>query len=790
MFPATLPTRILVQRFLLTAVCLCCCLITSAVPAQTDIQLKHSQSTPDLKPVTPIQAPAAPIVDPDKQIRLVNADATIKAQTSEHTLNEKQEANASKLRVAMLQEQAEKAATTENAQPKASETQVDLLKQVDAIIAQQKSATTTLKDIDASEADSKLKLAAIAEGQLGEEPPYSIMLVDQLRDSIKSLQAKAESKQGSLRAARDAVERASKVVSDKQRAARQLKEKNPDIDSTVPDLEVRLAEEILVLRRQELAIEEVAERVRELQLEIDQKKLEIIGARAVFTKQMLNKQIADLDARESELKRKAETLQTELQFAERRWLAAREAIDATPVPGPELLERVDALKTNQQTIQQELAVTNQRLQRLPMVRTAWERRYLVIAASASRNERRSWLDETVQQIEQLGRERRARELKIDEVRNTAAGVNAKLEATPVDNLELRRWLGTKQTALAKQNEILTNSILAINAASRTLEQLRVQIEGEKGRTVSEWIADTWSLLGSIWNYELMHTDDASITVGEVLSSILLLFVGFLAAKWISGLLARRLPNLGVDEAATSVIESLSFYVLLIAFGLAALKYANVPLTVFTFLGGAIAIGVGFGSQNILNNFISGLILLAERPIKKGDLIRLDEMHGNIVKIGARSTLIRTGENLDIIVPNSKFLENNVTNLTRKDDRLRTSIAVGVAYGSPLDQVVLLLEQAAAGSSDVQERPKPMVWFNDFGDNSLVFQVNFWIKARTLAQMRKIETDVRLNIDRLFRQNEIVIAFPQRDLHIQTPRPIELRLTGGDESGGLPIRAAS
>ena len=134
-----------------------------------------------------------------------------------------------------------------------------------------------------------------------------------------------------------------------------------------------------------------------------------------------------------------------------------------------------------------------------------------------------------------------------------------------------------------------------------------------------------------------------------------------------------------------MIESLSFYALLVAFGLAALKYANVPLTVFTFLGGAIAIGVGFGSQNILNNFISGLILLAERPIKVGDLIQLGETYGNVTKIGARSTQIRTGENLDIIVPNSKFLENDVTNLTRRDDRLRTSISVGVAYGSPLER---------------------------------------------------------------------------------------------------------
>ena len=257
--------------------------------------------------------------------------------------------------------------------------------------------------------------------------------------------------------------------------------------------------------------------------------------------------------------------------------------------------------------------------------------------------------------------------------------------------------------------------------------------------------------------------------------MLFLFFGFLAARWLSRLLGNRLPNLGVDEAGAHAIESLSFYVLLIAFGLAALKYANVPLTIFTFLGGAVAIGVGFGSQNILNNFISGLILLAERPIKAGDLIKVGETYGNVKSIGARSTTIRTGENQDIIVPNSKFLENEVTSLTRRDDRLRTSISVGVAYGSPLETVIRLLEQSAADCPKVDDRPKPFVWFNDFGDNALAFQLHFWIHAKSVTAMRKVETEIRLSVDRYFRDAGITIAFPQRDLHLSSDAPIEFRL---------------
>ena len=161
------------------------------------------------------------------------------------------------------------------------------------------------------------------------------------------------------------------------------------------------------------------------------------------------------------------------------------------------------------------------------------------------------------------------------------------------------------------------------------------------------------------------------------------------------------------------------------------------------------------------------------------MVSLDGTLGNVTTIGARSTQIRTGENQDIIVPNSKFLENNVTNLTRRDDRLRTSVTIGVAYGSDLDSVLRLLARAATEQSGVLDRPKPMVWFNDFGDNALVFQVHFWVQAKNVTQMRMIETGVRLKIDSMFREANIVIAFPQRDLHIQSPKPIDFRLVSND-----------
>jgi small-conductance mechanosensitive channel len=206
----------------------------------------------------------------------------------------------------------------------------------------------------------------------------------------------------------------------------------------------------------------------------------------------------------------------------------------------------------------------------------------------------------------------------------------------------------------------------------------------------------------------------------------------------------------------------------------SLNVLNVPMTVFSFLGGALAIGAGFGSQNIVNNFISGLILLAERPIRVGDVIELEGMSGTVLQIGARSTKIATGVNHEIIVPNSKLLETSVVNWTLSDDVVGSSIKVGAAYGSPTREVERLLRLAAVEHPKVLRDPAPTVVFADFGADALTFELKFWVNLR---QTRKadVESELRFAIDELFADRGIVMAYPQRDVHLNVLRPVEVRL---------------
>jgi len=196
-----------------------------------------------------------------------------------------------------------------------------------------------------------------------------------------------------------------------------------------------------------------------------------------------------------------------------------------------------------------------------------------------------------------------------------------------------------------------------------------------------------------------------------------------------------------------------------------LDLLNLPLTAFAFVSGAIAIGVGFGAQNIINNFISGWILMWERPIRIGDLLELGQDRGRVEAINTRYTRIRRVDGVHLLIPNSALLENTVVNWTLIDRNVRSFVQVGVQYGSPVTQARELIEQSVDEHPDILKEPESVVLFTDFGDSALVFEAYFWIHAANNMDLRRVRSDIRFQIDELFRQHGIVIAFPQRDVHI-------------------------
>ena len=292
------------------------------------------------------------------------------------------------------------------------------------------------------------------------------------------------------------------------------------------------------------------------------------------------------------------------------------------------------------------------------------------------------------------------------------------------------------------------------------------------------IAGVFDWIVRIWNMKLVGLGDAPLTPGQVIVALIILLIGLMVIRRIANVVnSKLLSRFALDANALLLIDRTLRYVLIAILILLALDIVNIPLTIFTFLGGAVAIALGFGGQALLGNFISGFILMVEKPIKLGDLIDFQGTYGKVVEIGGRCTTLRTPDNLSILVPNSKLVENPLINWTLSDFLVRSNVTVGVAYGSPTRKVEELVLRSAQENQGIQKAPPPVVLFTDFGDNSLQFVVHFWVHMKDFMDRQRVESEVRFRIDELFRENGITISYPQRDVHLSTLSPLDIRLSG-------------
>lgn len=272
-------------------------------------------------------------------------------------------------------------------------------------------------------------------------------------------------------------------------------------------------------------------------------------------------------------------------------------------------------------------------------------------------------------------------------------------------------------------------------------------------------------MSEFFSKTLFTINEQAVSVGQILLVPLIFIVGLLVARMLIGKLSQRLATKKLNADAIHLLQRVLYILTLIILVITSLDLLNVPMTAFAFISGAVAIGVGFGAQNIINNFISGWILMWERPIKIGDFLELGETRGTVEAINTRSTRIRRVDGVHLLIPNSYLLENTVVNWTLIDRKMRTSVRIGVSYGSPVEQVATLIRQAVDDQAIALNDPAPVVFFEDFGDSALIFETYFWINATADRDLRQIRSNIRFRIDTLFRENNIVIAFPQRDVHV-------------------------
>lgn len=257
---------------------------------------------------------------------------------------------------------------------------------------------------------------------------------------------------------------------------------------------------------------------------------------------------------------------------------------------------------------------------------------------------------------------------------------------------------------------------------------------------------------------------------KIIFAMLVLVAFFFLARYIKKLLEERVfSRLGMERGLKHSFSNLIRYFIVGIAVLIGFNLAGIPLRSLAFFAGAFGIGIGFGMQNIISNFVSGIILLFERPMRVGDVITLDDgTLGTIEKISTRSTTMTTPDNIVLTIPNSKFVEGRVTNWSLPDSVMRGNVQVGVAYGSDVALVKKCLLEIAAQNQNVRQFPEPFIRFDDFGDSSLVFKLFYW--ADDPGKRWFAMSEMRFAIDEVFRKNKIEIAFPQRDIHIRSYVP--------------------
>lgn len=295
--------------------------------------------------------------------------------------------------------------------------------------------------------------------------------------------------------------------------------------------------------------------------------------------------------------------------------------------------------------------------------------------------------------------------------------------------------------------------------------------------VSGTVDDFGQFISDVLARPYFQVGELSISPFFLIQVVVFLLVLVIASRFVDRLLRTRvLIRTAMDPGQRYAVSRFASYAVFVVGLVVGLQSLGVNLNTLTVFGGALGIGIGFGLQNLTNNFVSGLILLAERPVKVGDRVEVDGLNGDVVRIGARSTWVRTNDNVVIIIPNSDFTENRVTNWTAHERRVRFSVPVGVSYASDPEKVKEILMAAAVEHPDVLAKPLPDVIFLGFGESSLDFDLRVWTETRVQTP-KVLRSELYFRIFRAFSEHNIEIPFPQRDLHL---RSSDLPWPGGSQ----------
>lgn len=641
-------------------------------------------------------------------------------------------------------------------------------------------------------------------------PPKSILVLDELhnerdaaRDSLASKKSALQNIQGMLDGyLTEAKEREAKANALLGDAANGDAAAAPTTQWRLDAARAAARLAALRVRGMQAEVEVLRETVATAESDIAllDRKIALASRSVEFTREDLEKVASSLAASRKELEKKSAAVAKRLKEAATARDAAAKRLDSLANGDPATANgaldaaraKRDALANQVETLQ---AIQDAYENLIPIEdhwREAYEQRFAAMQA-----EGKDARDEAIEHL----RRYRERLIALRRVlRDGIAAMTAEMSmqdsrAATIEATDPRfAYINERRALFAERLEVMRSFLETADARYKIINRWVKQLAPEDGddslgSRFTAGARDTWDFLGKIWSFEITHFDDevvvdglksarrVPLTLGMVLRALVFFTIGYwIATKFANRIQTTLVVRRRMEEAHARTLRNWTMIAVGVCLGFATLAFLKIPLTVFALFGGALAIGLGFGTQTLIKNFISGIIVLVERKVRVGDVLEVDGIVGRVVEVNARSSVVRGADDVETMVPNSVFLENRFTNWTLSNSRVRRAIRVGVAYGTPPQKVIHALAEEAARHGLVCKDPEPVVIFEDFGDNALMFCLYYWYDMNSGGSALVVDSDLRIMIEKRLAEMKVGVPFPQRDMHLRTDAPLEVRIS--------------
>ncbi|HET7909733.1 MAG TPA: mechanosensitive ion channel domain-containing protein [Nitrospira sp.] len=624
-----------------------------------------------------------------------------------------------------------------------------------------------------------------------ESPPYSVFYTDQLWDTVYSLRLAVEGLQSQVSLVELRSSHAREALTAADERLRQASERLEAAHGTAQEDRQRWLRDLETLRQRAAAADvqaaeasrvRVAEELSDARtrLESAQSRLLAVETEVAFTE-------SDLGKIRKRLSEEQQRLGDELDRTTADWLRQFEELRAMEeqvaarlsAAGRQVMRNTRRLQANAEVARirtDNLSFKSDLLQlSLDLAegeRQLWESRFAV-----SQGHDAAKLREAYDRFTPLFHHFEASRDYVQQQAGIASGQIAELE-TRVKNgqkSEARTQARALLDVYRQREEIYDGTLRRLDQTSRFLERWKSMFKEQQqelplSARLQGWWEGAWERATAVWNWEVFNAEDTievdgkkitghrSVTIGKILTALVILSIGYWLCLYCAALIGRLATRrLGVAPELANLLRQWSQALLVTLLIVTSLVWVKIPLTIFAFLGGAFAIGVGFGAQNLLKNVISGILLLIERPLRVGDLIEVENVRGRVTTIGLRSSTVRDAKGVVTLIPNSTFLERYLTNWTYSSRIGRFSLRIGAPYGSSTQSVMNLLVNLAAQHPHVLKTPQPQVLFEEFGNQARIFTLNYWLEIRLDIDPNEVASELRFAIEEKFAEAGLKIV---------------------------------